>query len=201
MTWIKTLTPAEAGEKLKALFDRLAAPGEQIDNIMAAHSLRPHTLEGHMALYKAVLHHFGNSLDRTLLEAIGVHVSHLNQCDYCVRHHAAGLARLIGNEETAERMTAALTAGDPASAFEAPEVAALRYAARLTESPRDITASDIGGLRQAGFSDGEILEINQVAAYFAYANRVVLGLGVTADGEELGLSPRQADEVNDWRHR
>jgi len=34
-----------------------------------------------------------------------------------------------------------------------------------------------------GLSDGQILEINQVAAYFAYANRTVLGLGVTSESE------------------
>lgn len=33
------------------------------------------------------------------------------------------------------------------------------------------------------------LEINQVVAYFAYANRTVLGLGVNTEGEILGLSP------------
>ena len=38
-------------------------------------------------------------------------------------------------------------------------------------------------LREAGWDDGEILEINQVCAYFAYANRTVLGLGCSTEGE------------------
>lgn len=43
------------------------------------------------------------------------------------------------------------------------------------------------------------LEVNQVAAYFAYANRTVSGLGVTTDGDVLGMSP--ADTAgDDWRH-
>jgi uncharacterized protein YciW len=37
-------------------------------------------------------------------------------------------------------------------------------------------------MRAAGLTDGEILEVNQVAAYFAYANRTVSGLGVTTHG-------------------
>ena len=48
---------------------------------------------------------------------------------------------------------------------------------------------------------GDIREVNQVAAYFAYANRTVLGLGVTTAGEVLGLSP--SDYLNDdqnWQH-
>ncbi|MBM3720046.1 MAG: alkylhydroperoxidase, partial [Actinobacteria bacterium] len=44
-------------------------------------------------------------------------------------------------------------------------------------------------LRDCGFSDGEVLEINQVTAYFAYVNRVVLGLGCSSLGETLGRSP------------
>ena len=51
-------------------------------------------------------------------------------------------------------------------------------------------------LRENGLNDGEILEINQVVSYFAYVNRTVLGLGVTTAGDQLGLSPGEAD----WRH-
>ena len=39
-------------------------------------------------------------------------------------------------------------------------------------------ADDVARLRKAGWADGQILEINQVAGYFAYANRTVTGLGV-----------------------
>ena len=54
-------------------------------------------------------------------------------------------------------------------------------------------------LRAAGLEDGEILEVNQVAAYFAYANRTVQGLGVTTDGDVLGLSPADSD-ASEWHH-
>ena len=49
--------------------------------------------------------------------------------------------------------------------------------------------ADVADLRDHGYEDGAILEINQVTAYFNYANRTVLGLGVTTDGDILGLSP------------
>ena len=39
-----------------------------------------------------------------------------------------------------------------------------------------------------------------VTAYFAYANRTVLGLGVTTDGDILGLSPNASDG-DDWKHQ
>ena len=61
--------------------------------------------------------------------------------------------------------------------------ALLVYARQLTLEPAALTEQSIQDLRDAGTDDGEILEVNQVAGYFAYANRAVLGLGVTLDGE------------------
>jgi hypothetical protein len=55
-------------------------------------------------------------------------------------------------------------------------------------------------MRAAGYDDGEILEINHVTAYFAYANRTVLGLGCSTDGDILGLSPNQSDDPGNWSH-
>ena len=38
--------------------------------------------------------------------------------------------------------------------------------------------ADIIALREAGFSDSAILDINQVTGYYAYVNRLADGLGV-----------------------
>ena len=38
--------------------------------------------------------------------------------------------------------------------------------------------SDVQILRDHGFSDRAILDINQITAYFAYVNRIADGLGV-----------------------
>ena len=54
MSWIKSIDASKAEGRLKTLYDRIVGPKGQVDNILAAHGLRPHTLEGHMALYKAV---------------------------------------------------------------------------------------------------------------------------------------------------
>ncbi len=201
MSWINTIPFAAAQGRLRRLYDRVTGPDGNVDNIMLAHSLRPHSMEGHMALYKAVLHHSGNQLPKWLLEVLGVHVSLLNGCDYCVEHHAAGLGRLLGDDERHSRIMAALREGEPERVFGGRELAALRYATQLTGDPSAVSAQTLADLRDAGMDDGEILEVNQVTAYFAYANRTVLGLGVTTEGDVLGLSPNDSDDPLNWTHR
>ena len=200
MSWIKTINYSDATGKLKSLYDRVKGPNNNVDNIMMAHSLRPHTMEGHLALYKNVLHHAANTLPKWYLEVIGVKVSLLNGCTYCVQHHLAGLDKLIGNATIFDAMKDQLHQDGSYSGFSEKEQAGMAYVEALTNSPANISASDIRLLRMAGFSDAEILEMNQVASYFAYANRTVLGLGVNTENDILGLSPSSVDS-DDWSHR
>ena len=201
MSWINTISYPESTGELRQLYDKLKGPGDNVDNIMLAHSLRPHSMVGHMALYKNVLHHRGNTIPKWFLEAIGVYTSLLNRCAYCVEHHSAGLARLLRDSSRSEAIRSALENEDLPAAFDAAQVAALAHVAKLTRKPAEVEAGDIAALRAAGWDDGQILEINQVTSYFNYANRTVLGLGVSTEGDELGLSPSDSENPDNWSHR
>jgi len=201
MTWIKTIDYEKAKGRLKKIYDRVKGADNRIDNILMAHSLRPHSLEGHLALYKNVLHHNSNQSEKWFLETVGVYVSLLNQCDYCVQHHYCGLKRLLDDEENAEKIFQALENRKPELVFDQKQSALLHYAGKLTLDAASLQETDISDLHKSGCEDGEILEINQVAAYFNYANRTILGLGVTTKGDILGLSPNNDDDDHDWSHR
>ena len=202
MSWIETIPFSAATGRLRKLYERVTGPDQNVDNIMMAHSLRPHSMEGHMALYKAVLHHSRNTIPKWFLEALGVYVSMMNSCGYCVEHHFSGMKRLLGDDATANRIRAALEANDLAEAgFRPDELAAMKYARVLTKMPGTLVEADIKALRQAGYDDGQVLEINQVCAYFSYANRTVLGLGCSTDGDVIGLSPNNSDDPDDWGHK
>jgi len=56
--------------------------------------------------------------------------------------------------------------------------AMLDYVARLTLTPAGVEEADVIRMRQAGFGDKAILEINQITGFFAWCNRTVDGLGV-----------------------
>jgi uncharacterized peroxidase-related enzyme len=162
--------------------------------------LRPHSMEGHMALYKNVLHNSRNALPKSYLETIGVYVSQLNRCQYCVDHHYAGLKRLLRDDARSADIWEALASNQLEPGFSGRDLAGLRYAEKLTTAAVGMGESDIDALREAGFDDGEILEINQVTAYFSYANRTVLGLGVHTSGDIIGLSPNDSDDPDNWNH-
>ena len=110
MPWINTISYEDASGKLRRLYDRVKGPDNNIDNIMMIHSLRPHTMEGHMSIYKYVLHHARNTLPKWYLETIGVWVSSLNHCDYCVEHHFAGQKRLLDDDQRAGALRVAIEA-------------------------------------------------------------------------------------------
>jgi len=57
----------------------------------------------------------------------------------------------------------------------------LKYAIKLTKQPYTILPDDIQQLKDAGFADRDILDINQITAYFNYVNRIADGLGVSLE--------------------
>ena len=200
MSFIKIIPYKEADSSLKRLYDKVKGPNDVIDNIMLAHSLRPHTMIGHMALYKNVLHHKNNTMPKWFLETIGVYVSLLNNCNYCVDHHFEGLKRLLNDDIKAELIKKKLITNSYETIFDKDYSLVLRYTENLTKNITQITVKQIDELKNEDVSDGQILEINQVISYFNYANRTVLGLGISTDGDVLGLSPNDSDDEN-WNHK
>lgn len=200
MSWIHEISYNKATGQLKRIYQRVKGPDNNIDNVLSIHSLRPHTLVGHMGLYKNVLHNANNTLPKWYLETLGVYVSQLNQCSYCVTHHAAGLKRLLDNDEQFNQIIERIQKDQVDTIFNGRYLEGLLYAKKLTLAHHTITESDIKNLRKQTLTDGEILEINQVVSYFNYVNRTVVGLGVNTDGDIIGLSPNDNDDPDNWGH-
>lgn len=184
--WIKMIPDEAAQGLLKKMYDRARTPHGTVDNVMKVQSLRPHTIEGHMALYKSVLHNPDNTLPLWFLEVVACHTSLRNNCAYSLAHHYTNVRRLLGNDQRADEILLALQANEPERCFEGKELALLRYAGKLTTDVSNMNLSDMQDLKNSGCDDGEILEVNQVVAYFNYSNRTLNGLGVTTEGDVLG---------------
>ena len=184
--WIKMISDEEASPRLKELLDHARTPHGTVDTVMRVHSLRPETMHGHVELYRSVLHSEDNALPFWFLEVVASYTSILNDCTYSLTHHFMNVRNLLKDQPRSDRIFVALKAHRPEDAFEGKELALLRYAAKLTSDVGKMIKSDFEALKIAGCDDGEILEVNQVCAYFNYSNRLLNGLGCTTDGDRIG---------------
>lgn len=111
-------------------------------------------------------------------ELIAVHVSRLNECQFCARSHAATLHHLDPDGALHPLL-------DARSVTTAPRLAALLHlAGQVTAGGRQVSAADIAAARSAGATDEEIHDTVLIAAAFCMINRYVDGLdAVTPDDQ------------------
>ena len=191
--WIKMISDEDADERLASVLELARTPHGTVDNVMRVHSLRPSTMEGHVVLYRAVLHDANNEIPPWFQETIASYVSILNGCDYSLANHWANARHLIGDEGRATEIRSALEDRSPNRVFGGEQLALLNHAEKLTLKPQEIKEQDIIELREAGLDDGRILEANQIIGYFNYANRLLNGLGVTTQGDMVGYYPEEGE--------
>jgi uncharacterized peroxidase-related enzyme len=77
-----------------------------------------------------------------------------------------------------EELAAALRRDYTTANLSPADRAMLDYAAQLTRDATRVSSADLERLRQHGFNDVAILQINLIACWFNYVNRVADGLGV-----------------------
>ena len=95
-------------------------------------------------------------------------------------HHRRGLRRLLNDDELLEEIESKL---DKAEGLDEKRGAMLHYCMKLTQTPDQMNSKDVEALRKVGYEDRDILHIVEVAAYFAYVNRIADGLGVELEGD------------------
>lgn len=180
MSWIDEVNEEDADKKLKEVYNRIKGDRGKLSNIMKVHSLMPVSMNEHMDLYMSIMFRERN-LDREDCELIGVVVSNENGCEYCVNHHAEALNHYWKDEKRIERLKDEYSKAD----LDEKQSAMVDYVVKLTNEPYEVEESDIDILREADFSDENILNINLVTSYFNFVNRIALGLGVEFSMEEI----------------
>lgn len=180
MSWITTTDETEATGLLKEVYEGVKEQRGKVSNVMKAQSLNPHALEAHLDLYMTLM--FGKSgLTRQERELIAVAVSAANGCEYCENHHAEALNQYWNDDEKVRKFR------QQPQSLELPQrmLRMVEYAVKLTKNPKEIDRADIDALRESGFSDEDILNIDLITSYFNFVNRIALGLGVEFTPEEM----------------
>lgn len=180
MSWIDDIDEENADKKLKEVYDRIKGDRGKLSNIMKVHSLMPEAMDDHMDLYMSIMFK-ERSLSREICELIGVIVSNENGCEYCVNHHAEPLNHYWDDEVRIEHLKEDYNSAE----LNEKQSTLVEYVVKLTKTPGKLEESDVDMLRKVGFSDENILNINLVASYFNFVNRIALGLGVEFSREEV----------------
>lgn len=180
MTYIRTISPEQAVEPLKSIYDEIVASRGKIAEVHKIQSLNPEALKAHMDLYLSVM--FGKSpLKRYQREMLGVVTSAANRCEYCIQHHEQALLAYWKDEGKTrmliqERSSLNLTDSDRLLC---------ELAEKLTLNRDPEYSKEIEILQNNGLDDRAILDAVQIIAYFNFVNRMVLALGVQFDEEEM----------------
>lgn len=187
LCWIETVDREDAEPALAAAYDEVCRADGSVHNMYQAFATRPDLLVLADRFFRALLHDPRRSLEDWMQEVVATHVAILCGCRYAKEHHGANLMRLLGDRKQGRAMLAALEAGEIPAGADPRLRAILAHASKLTLEPAAMVEADVAALRAAGLGDAEIFEVNQIAAHFAYWTRMLNGLGVTSDGEPIGL--------------
>ncbi len=181
MPFIDVIEPEEAEGELKEIYEDLIEKRGKLAEVHKIQSLNPESITRHMDLYMTLL--FGKSpLKRYRREMMAVVVSSANDCEYCQLHHGEALNHYWKDNDKVVKLRKDYREAELSDA----DMLLCDLAWDLTRTPSKIDEARVERLKQAGFSDRAILDATLITSYFNFVNRVVMGLGVDVDPEEIG---------------
>ncbi|WP_297734842.1 carboxymuconolactone decarboxylase family protein [uncultured Maricaulis sp.] len=148
--------PAASKPILDAVHKQLGV----VPNMFRLVASSPAALEGFAGNNGAL----SRALDVKTRERIALAVAQINGCDYCLSAHTylgLNLAKLTPEEVARNRRG---QSGD------AKADAAVGFAAKVVRERGQVADADIKTLREAGYSDGQIVEIVAIAAENVFTN-------------------------------
>jgi uncharacterized peroxidase-related enzyme len=182
ITWLRV---PDEGELPPDVLDLWAPSLERlgfVPNVLRAYALRPRHLLLWTAWFDEVMK--GDSgLTKAEREMIAVVVSVANDCAYCIAAHSAVLRKLTKDPALAD----AVAADHRRAPISDRMRLALDYAVKLTRDPRTVVEGDVAGLRDAGWSDEDVMDIAEVTGLFNMSNRMASGLGWAPNPEYATL--------------
>ena len=180
MPYIDVVQHDESEGRLREIYDGLVESRGKLADVHMIQSLNPESIVNHMDLYMTIM--FGKSpLRRVQREMIAVVVSRNNNCDYCQLHHAAAVNHYWKDDVKTEQLKSDYSQLE----LSAVDMELCHFAKALTINPNHNNQESTEKLKKLGLSDRAILDATLVISYFNFVNRIVLGLGLNVNEEEL----------------
>jgi uncharacterized peroxidase-related enzyme len=174
VAWVRTIPWDEATGELKEAYDWQAASlGEPAEFTMLG-SLYPGIVAERLRLYRAV-EHCPSALTPIERQLVAFVTSLLNGTAHCASGSRLKLGSLGIDPDVLARIEA--DPGAPVSG-DARIDAIIGHTRKLVLTPTAMSADDLDALRAHGLDDLDIIDLNNIASYYCYINRVVMGLGL-----------------------
>lgn len=177
---IRLPLPAEEAldDDIKTYFAKCRDKLGMVPYVLQAYTMRPGKFRTFSRFYNELML-AESGLSKLEREMIAVAVSSANRCYYCLVAHGQAVRALSGDPQLGEMMVMNWRVAELSPRHRA----MLEFAWTLTESPSRIDEAARQSLRDAGFSDADIFDICDVAAFFNYTNRMAHGLDMMPNPE------------------
>ncbi|MFP5393421.1 MAG: carboxymuconolactone decarboxylase family protein [Gammaproteobacteria bacterium] len=149
MSRITTITADRATAEQQALFDAIHAQLGFVPNFLRVFANSPAALKAFLGLFGIA---GSGSLERTTRERIALAVAQQNECAYCLSAHTLlGAKAGLSNEE--------IHASRAGTSADARAAQAVKFARAILLHNGEVSTADLLEVRNAGYSDAEIVEI------------------------------------------
>jgi len=173
MAYIKLPALAEVEESVRMQLQAAEKKTGEVGEIARILSLRPDIYNMTTMMLKTLLV-TRTELSKTVKESIAILVSKLNGCTMCVGEHQR-IARMLG---MTEKQVNEVMSGIEQMDIPENEKALMVFCTKCAGKENyKMTQKDIDALRDAGYSDSQILEATAITGYFNYINTISNSLG------------------------
>ena len=148
-TRIKTLNPETTTGKSKELFNAVAQKLGFIPNLIKVFGNSPATLQTYLSLGELTA---SGNFSNKFREQLALSIAEENSCDYCLSAHTA-IGKMNGLSEDE------IEASRRANASDAKQQAGLQFAQSVTRNRGKVTTEELNSVKEAGYTDEDILEI------------------------------------------
>jgi uncharacterized peroxidase-related enzyme len=160
MTRIQPINYEQSTEKARELLDAVKTKLGRTPNMMKTMAQSPAVLEAYLNFSGAI---GGGKLSARLREQIALISAEINGCGYCASAHTA-ISKMVGLDEDA------ILAARNGNAADAKTDAALKFARTVIVNRGEVSDKDLQAVKDAGFSDGEVVEIVANVALNIFTN-------------------------------
>ena len=177
MARLPIVNPENSTGKARDLLDTVQKKLGLVPNSMRVMANSAAVLEAYLSFSGALA---AGSLNAKLREQIALEVGEQNSCQYCVSAHTA-IGKMTGLSE------AEIEAAREAKSSTPKPAAALALARQIVAKQGRVAQADVEGVRNAGFTDGEIAEIIAHVALNIFTNYFNNTTDVEVDFPKIAL--------------